>query len=150
MGAIAIAAETPAQRAALAAVIGAAVPVDADGFDAVLEPWCRARRLHPTVELLVSHGIPAAPVVGSRNGDDNPQHRARGFYEAVTHPLVGTHRIGAFPAVFGRQPRQRFARPAPMLGEHNREVLGGLLGLDDSTLDALVAAAIIGERPVGS
>ena len=63
--------------------------------------------------------------------------------------MTGTHRIGAFPVVFGRQPSARFARPAPRLGEHNREVLGGLLGVDDDELARLAADKIIGTRPGG-
>ena len=73
----------------------------------------------------------------------------RGFFEAVEHAVTGTHRIGAFPVVFGRQPSKRFARPAPRLGEHNTEVLGGLLGVDDNELTRLAATKIIGTRPGG-
>jgi crotonobetainyl-CoA:carnitine CoA-transferase CaiB-like acyl-CoA transferase len=42
-----------------------------------------------------------------------PQHDARGFFEPVEHAVIGTHRIGAFPVVFGRQPPSAFSRPAP-------------------------------------
>jgi crotonobetainyl-CoA:carnitine CoA-transferase CaiB-like acyl-CoA transferase len=149
MGAVAIAAETDAQRAALGTVLGVSVPTDPDAFDARLAPWCAARPLAAIVDQLAAVAVPVAPVVGARSGDDNPQHRARGFYEQVTHPVVGTHAIAAFPAVFGRQPARRFARPAPLLGEHNDEVLGGLLGLDAATRAALAADRIIGDRPLG-
>jgi crotonobetainyl-CoA:carnitine CoA-transferase CaiB-like acyl-CoA transferase len=40
-----------------------------------------------------------------------------------------------------------FARPAPMLGEHNYEVLSGMLGLGDDEIDALREEKVIGNRP---
>jgi crotonobetainyl-CoA:carnitine CoA-transferase CaiB-like acyl-CoA transferase len=52
--------------------------------------------------------------------------------------------------VFGRQPARRFARPAPKLGEHNVEVLGGLLGCSSGEIAALEADRIIGTRPLGT
>ncbi|MCU0274136.1 MAG: CoA transferase, partial [Acidimicrobiales bacterium] len=91
-----------------------------------------------------------APVVSARWGDRSPQHDARGFYEAVDHPVAGSHRIAAMPWRFGRQPARRFARPAPSLGEHTREVLAELAGVDEASLDALEAAAVIGTRPLGT
>ena len=35
-------------------------------------------------------------------------------------------------------------RPGPELGLHNRDVLHGLLGLDQASLDALHAAGVVG------
>ena len=46
--------------------------------------------------------------------------------------------------------RRVHATPAPGLGEHNALVLGDLLGLPDSELEALESRGIIGTRPVGA
>jgi crotonobetainyl-CoA:carnitine CoA-transferase CaiB-like acyl-CoA transferase len=159
MGSIALCVETDAQWRALVDVVDDArlrderfVQLDArlaarDLFDDVLAEWCARRTTDEAVESLLAAGVPAAPVVGARYGDRNPQHDARGFYEAVEHAVIGTHRIGAFPVVFGRQPKSRFSRPAPRLGEHNGEVLGGLLGVGDDELSQLAETKIIGTRP---
>ena len=149
VGVIAIAAADAAQRAALGALVGVTLTDDHELFDRVLAEWCAPRPLLDTVELLSASGVPAAAVAGCRTSDRNPQIRSRGFFEDVTHAVVGTHAIPAFPVVFGRQPTRRFARPAPLLGEHNAEVLGGLLGLDDTELAALAEAGVIGTRPLG-
>jgi crotonobetainyl-CoA:carnitine CoA-transferase CaiB-like acyl-CoA transferase len=45
-------------------------------------------------------------------------------------------------------PRPR--RPAPLFGEHNREILCGLLGVPEAELTALAAAGVIGDAPLGS
>ena len=38
-------------------------------------------------------------------------------------------------------------RPAPKLGEHNREILHDLLGMDDASITALEEAGVIRTRP---
>jgi crotonobetainyl-CoA:carnitine CoA-transferase CaiB-like acyl-CoA transferase len=40
--------------------------------------------------------------------------------------------------------------PAPLLGQHNRDILQGLLGVDDDTYASLEARGIVGERPKGA
>lgn len=117
-------------------------------FDERLSRWCADLPAADVVERLISFGVPAAELEISRGGDRNPQVNARGFYEPVEHPLAGTHRFPAIPVRFGRQPDRWFTRPAPMLGEHNAEVLGDLLGLDGDDLARLEAAQIIGTGPV--
>ena len=117
-------------------------------LDERLGRWCAEQSSTQVVDRLISFGVPAAVLEISRGGDRNPQVNARGFYEAVDHPLAGTHRLPALPMRFGRQPERWFSRPAPLLGEHNAEVLGGLLGLDDDELARLETDQIIGTRPV--
>jgi crotonobetainyl-CoA:carnitine CoA-transferase CaiB-like acyl-CoA transferase len=119
-----------------------------DRLDAELSRWAAERALAPTVEALIACGVPAAPVVDPRTTHTHPQLRARGFYEEFTHPVVGTHLVATAPFRY-RSVERWLRRPAPTLGEHNREVLGDLLGLDDAELDALEAEGIIGTRPKG-
>ena len=117
-------------------------------LDERLSRWCAGLTSADAVERLISSGVPAAQLEISRGGDRNPQVAARGFYEQVEHPLAGAHRFPAMPVRFGRQPARWFTRPAPTLGEHNAEVLGDLLGVDEEELARLEAAKIIGTRPL--
>src|SRR5262249_21573399 len=101
-------------------------------------------------EMLVARGIPAAPVVSAARLGDNPQLRARGFFETAVHPVTGAHTHPSLPM---RRPADRtrwFARPAPTLGQHTEEVLRDLLGLDAAAIARLRADRIIGERPQGT
>jgi crotonobetainyl-CoA:carnitine CoA-transferase CaiB-like acyl-CoA transferase len=120
-----------------------------DGIDAEIARWSVGRDRDALVDALLERGIPAAPVLPARDAATNPQLRARGFFEAVTHPVTGTHELPGLPMRFsGLRPRW-YRAPAPTLGQHNDEVLGELLGLGDDALAALRAAGVIGDRPVG-
>jgi len=119
-----------------------------DEIDRHLGAWCRGRDAEELAELLLERGIAAAPVLSAARSLDNPQLRARGFFERVEHPVVGAHEHTTLP--FGRAVgARRYGRPAPQLGEHNDEVLRELLGLSDAEIARLRAEGIIGERPLG-
>jgi crotonobetainyl-CoA:carnitine CoA-transferase CaiB-like acyl-CoA transferase len=54
-----------------------------------------------------------------------PQLRARGFFVTPDHPEIGPRAIPNLPWRLSSMPLDQ-CRHAPLLGEHNREVLGGL------------------------
>ena len=77
----------------------------------------------------------------------NPQLSARGFFQTLKHPFTGEKRYPSFPATFSALERDLHRAPPPTLGQHNREVLHGELGLDERECDRLEAEGIIGTRP---
>jgi crotonobetainyl-CoA:carnitine CoA-transferase CaiB-like acyl-CoA transferase len=121
-----------------------------DQLDIALRGWCARQPLATVVSRLVTAGVPAAAVVGARLGDRNPQHDARAFFTMVDHPVAGSHAIASMPWRLGRQAGPRLAGPAPLLGQHTREVLSDLVGLDAAAIDQLEDDAIIGTRPLRS
>ena len=60
----------------------------------------------------------------------------------VPHPLAGRVKICTNPIKFSDTPITDYTAP-PIQGQHNEEVLKGLLGLDDAELRRLAAAGII-------
>ena len=62
-----------------------------------------------------------------------PQLDARGYFQEVTHPLAGTGRYSTTPFKLSDAPVAPY-RPAPLLGQHNREVFQDLLGYSESDL----------------
>ena len=120
-----------------------------DAIDAALRPWARERDRDALVEELLAAGVPAAPVADPRITSRCPQHLARGFYEEVAHPVVGTHPVSGLPFRYAGVGRWLRA-PAPTLGQHNREILADLLGLGAGEIDALEAEGVIGTRPKGT
>jgi crotonobetainyl-CoA:carnitine CoA-transferase CaiB-like acyl-CoA transferase len=119
-----------------------------DRLDAELARWASAREPAEAARHLLAHGVPAAPMVDPRTTHTHPQFAARGFYEICEHPVAGVHPLATLPLRFASVPRW-LRTPAPTLGQHNREILGGLLGLRDEEIDALEAAGVIGTRPKG-
>ena len=66
----------------------------------------------------------------------SPQLQARGFFVDVEHPVIGTVSVPGDPYGMTATPWQRPNR-SPLLGEHNAEVYGGMLGLDDAEIRQL-------------
>lgn len=121
-----------------------------DVIDDKLARWCACRPAEEVVELLWARGVAVARVVHPRRVIDNPQLWARGFFEPVDHPVVGPIALPGFPARLASQPAPAHRFPAPTLGQHNREILGGLLGLNGDDLARLADAGVIGDRPLGT
>jgi len=120
-----------------------------DEIDAAIEAWTLGRTPEEVALALLAQGVPAACVIGSRRGEELEPLRGSDFFERVDHPVAGSIRIPALPLRFGRRPKRWFERPAPTLGEHNEEILTGLLGLSRAEIAGLSASGVIGTRPLG-
>jgi crotonobetainyl-CoA:carnitine CoA-transferase CaiB-like acyl-CoA transferase len=121
---------------------------DHDRIDAAIAAWAGPLDLAKALDVLVNAGVPAAPATDPRRASDHPQLNARGFYEPVAHPVVGTQPVAGLPWRATGVDRW-IRRPAPVLGEHNAEILGGRLGLTDEDLKTLETEGVIGSWPVG-
>ena len=98
-------------------------------------------RQHATQDLLAAldaAGIPAGPVnrIGEMLAD--PHVLAREMVVETVHPVAGPTRALGVPVKLSQSPGS-VRRPAPLLGEHTREVLREA-GYRDAEIDALVAA----------
>jgi crotonobetainyl-CoA:carnitine CoA-transferase CaiB-like acyl-CoA transferase len=120
-----------------------------DEIDAAIEAWSRGRAVREAAELLLAAGVPAAEAIGTRRPHELEPLAKSDFFETVEHALHGGLPVAAMPLRFGHRPARWFERAAPMLGEHNAEVLGGLLGLDAERLAELEREGILGTRPRG-
>ena len=112
----------------------------------MLSAWTRGRDHYQAMQALQEHGVPAGPVLTAAEVIVDPHLQARGFWDTVDHPEVGTYRQVSTPWQLSKSPRQ-FTSPAPGLGEHNGYVLGELLGLSSQEIATLEAQGVIGTRP---
>jgi crotonobetainyl-CoA:carnitine CoA-transferase CaiB-like acyl-CoA transferase len=67
----------------------------------------------------------------------DPELIEAGHYVRVAHPVLGVSDMPAPPMRFSASTIE--VGPAPNLGEHNHEILVGLLGMAPEELDRLVA-----------
>ena len=91
-------------------------------------------------------GVPAAQVASSLELASDAHLAARGFWKLLERDVVGELPHPAAPYRVGDAPFD-IDRPAPTLGQHNREVLTELLGLGDEEIDALERRGVIGNKP---
>jgi crotonobetainyl-CoA:carnitine CoA-transferase CaiB-like acyl-CoA transferase len=117
-----------------------------DLIDERLTEWCAPRTGDEIVGLLWPAGIPVAKVMQPHRQTELAQLRERGFFEYVGHPVNIDAPHSTLPARLATGPSTFHRAPAPLLGEHNREVLGAL-GLTDDELAALEADGVIGTAP---
>lgn len=88
-------------------------------------------------------GVPAGPVHTIGEALSHPQTLARGMVLEVEHPQAGATRAIGCPIHFSASP-DRNSTPAPLLGQHTREVLREF-DLPEAEIDALVAEGVVSE-----
>jgi crotonobetainyl-CoA:carnitine CoA-transferase CaiB-like acyl-CoA transferase len=99
-------------------------------------------------EKLIGAGVPASVVIAPAQVIDNPQIRHRGLFEVEDHPVTGRHHVPGLPFTMSGI-GQWVRSPAPLLGEHNDEVLSEL-GLEATERQTLRHIGIIGEVLAGT
>jgi crotonobetainyl-CoA:carnitine CoA-transferase CaiB-like acyl-CoA transferase len=115
-----------------------------DELDRSIDEWTRRHGRDELVGSLREAGILAAPVnrPNERIDDDPFLGEEWGLWPTVTHPKMGTVRVEGLP-VHLSETDWTIEHPAPLLGQHNDEVFGGLLGLDGLELAELRADGVI-------
>jgi crotonobetainyl-CoA:carnitine CoA-transferase CaiB-like acyl-CoA transferase len=75
---------------------------------------------------------------------EDEHFRDRGFWQTVEHPELGTFDIPGRPIILPECPWE-LRRPAPLLGEHTREVLAEL-GYEEQEIDEMSGQGLAGVR----
>ena len=109
--------------------------------------WCATRVPDDAAAELLALGISTAAVVPAYTTSDDPQMRARGFFERVEHPVVGAHEYPTWPLRLSGGPEQWWTGPAPMLGQHTEAVLRDELECSDAEIARLRDEHVIGTAP---
>jgi crotonobetainyl-CoA:carnitine CoA-transferase CaiB-like acyl-CoA transferase len=95
------------------------------------------------LELAITKGFLFAPVTTIEDVTASPQLRARDYFQDVEHPELGRSFRYPGPFVkFSESPIQYRRRP-PLVGEHNRDIYMGELGMSEREMSQLHERGII-------
>ncbi|QUD86685.1 CaiB/BaiF CoA transferase family protein [Phenylobacterium montanum] len=112
-------------------------------LDQRIEAWTRTLTIAEVEALMVEHSIPAGRIYSAADMIEDPHFAAREAIVEVAHPrFAGLKMQNVFPKLSATPGAIRTIAPQAV-GEHNAEVLGGLLGLDADALEALHKAGAV-------
>jgi crotonobetainyl-CoA:carnitine CoA-transferase CaiB-like acyl-CoA transferase len=117
-----------------------------DDLDRAISAWTRMLSPRAVTVRLQSRGVIAAPVSDARDLVEDPHLDARGFWAEADHADTGRRRYPGNPIRFSATPGA-YRLPPPGLGEHNRDIYLGLLGMSEEELVALIRDRVIVEAP---
>ena len=113
-----------------------------DEITAVTEAWTRDKTVAEAVEILKDAHVPCAPVPNYDEVAKDPQLAARNMICEVEQPASGKVKVPGSVFKMSKTPGGIKA-PAPALGEHNREILGQMLGCSEAEIKKLAEDGII-------
>jgi crotonobetainyl-CoA:carnitine CoA-transferase CaiB-like acyl-CoA transferase len=115
-------------------------------LDAHVAEWTRERDAAETMRLLQSAGVAAGVVYTAEDLLADEHLLAREALTPVSHPLAGTHvsrnvgwKMSGTPGAI--------RRPAPLLGQHNSELLARLLGMSPEEIRLLEEQGVLATEP---
>ena len=112
-------------------------------LEAIVNEWTLARTTDEIVAVLHGAGVPSAPVYTLPQVLDSPQLAPRNMLYEVDDAVIGPRRVLGNPIKMAGVPDEP-SGDAPDLARDTRAVLAELLGMDETQIDELASAGIIG------
>lgn len=111
-------------------------------IDPIVEAWTRTLTTEEVEKLLDGKGIPVAHARSVKELIDDPQLKLRDMIVEHEVPGIGKAKYPGNPLKLQKTPPQVSQR-APLLGENNLDILGGLLGKTSEEISVLKENGII-------
>jgi CoA:oxalate CoA-transferase len=112
----------------------------------MIERWFAATPEDEALRLLDENRVPAGPVLSVAEAMEHPHIRERGTVRKVNDPILGEFDLPRSAMRFSAQPDEP-KLAAPLLGEHNAEVLRAYLGYSAERVAELEAAGVLHRAP---
>jgi glyoxylase-like metal-dependent hydrolase (beta-lactamase superfamily II) len=109
--------------------------------DALDTEWTQQHTKFEAMEILGKYDVPRSAFMSLDDIAADDHLRRRGVVAEIDHPQRGSVVLPGDPIKMSGS--QVPVRPAPLLGDSNQEILGGLLGLCDAQLEELSAKGVI-------
>ena len=88
-----------------------------------IEEWTKKHTVDEIVEMMLSQGIPSGPIYNVKQiTEDIHIARAREMFIDIEHPVIGKMTVNGNPVKL-LETMPRINCPAPVLGQHNEEIL---------------------------
>lgn len=110
--------------------------------ESLIAPWFMQHTKQEILDACLQNRIPCVPVRTFDEALRDPQLNSRDYFQNLDHPGVGNLNYPGAPYRFSRT-KARLVRPAPTLGQHNREVLCDELGLNADALMQMQTTGIV-------
>ena len=113
-------------------------------LEGIFQAWLDNHTRYEVFVAAQDAGLPSGPVLEPAEIMEDEHFTQRGYFQTIDHPDFGTLRYPGLPFTLSDAPRTDSTH-APKRGQHNREVLTGLLGLCDEDISALSERGIISD-----
>ncbi|MEX2245375.1 MAG: CoA transferase [Dehalococcoidia bacterium] len=117
-----------------------------DALDAAITGWTSQRDHYDVMHTLQKAGVKAAAVLDGKEALLDPHLRARDHFDTIDQPMLGKRPVQRHVAAKFTRFEPKARRHAPLLGEHNEEVLREI-GMSDAEIAQLKEDSVIADTP---
>ena len=112
-----------------------------DAIQEVIEDTLKDYTMEEATKLVLSKGIPAGPILNIKQILEDPHVKEREMFVEMDHPTLGRITVnGCAIKLMDTKPSVR--TPAPQLGQDNKAIYEGLLGMSEEEFAALHEKAV--------
>ncbi|MCA1727883.1 MAG: CoA transferase [Actinobacteria bacterium] len=111
-------------------------------LDDEISNWTKERAVEEVLETMEEAGVPAGKLFTAKDMVEDPHYAARENVVEIEDPEIGPFPMQNVVPRLNRTPG-KVRRTGPRLGEHNDEVYGEMLGLDEKERDGLRERGVI-------
>jgi len=107
----------------------------------IIEEWTGKRTKHEVMQIMGEAGVPCGKILDSVELLNDPHMKERGMVVTIDHPVRGKFTMPGCPVRLEDSPAE--VKSAPLLGQHNLEIYGEMLGLKGGDLEQLKQQGVI-------